>query len=385
MIESLFGDFEKTTFEDRQNYYKQFPIKEPSEFPTFFRLNQTGISLELPQKLAFGLRHFKKYMEDKGWRFDKQNVVDFELSDTIDVVQPTGVEWGHRQWDSDLSEYQSRINLPSLLEKLYYESGYITDNGDPVSLYKGCQYADTCWSGIDERKPDNENIKWSYLSFPWIGDNYYKKKIVVLGINTNEGGGFNYNKQIVTEARDELGKGKVRIDFGYYFPNGEKYFGTYIWHRIACYTMAVREALNCNGLNDELNKLSQLDKLENIEAEYENNVFLNHIKCSPTGERSKPSTSMWKNCGAHVLRRELKILSPKYLVVLGVGDNIHYLKNKVFEGYLEEVNSRSKVKLYYTEYLGMPLKVIAVPHPSSSIELSLISEAFDAALQAKSI
>jgi hypothetical protein len=108
--------------------------------------------------------------------------------------------------------------LPFLLEKMYYESGFITDTGEPVSLYKGCKFADKCWAGIDERKPDNEEVKWSYLSFPWIGEKYYKNKILILGINTYEGGGFEYNTQIITEARAELEEGKKRINFGYVFP-----------------------------------------------------------------------------------------------------------------------------------------------------------------------
>lgn len=376
----VYEDIENSTFEGRQKYYELFPETGRCEFPIFFSLSQTGIQLELPRKFAFGLDHFMEYMKKKGWRFDKQNVTDFELSETYRVVQPPSVESGHRQWDLDMSKYQSEINLPCLLEKMYYESGFITEGGEPVSLYQSCKYADYCWAALDERKPDNENVNWSYLSFPWIGENYYKHKILVLGINTNEGGGFEFNTQIITEARKELEKGRKRVNFGYVFPSGKKYVGTYLWHRIACYTKAVREALCCDG--DDIYD-DRLRNMDNIQEEYDHNSFLNHIKCSPEGGRSKPSAAMWKNCGAHVLKQELEILSPAYLVVLGVGDNIYYLINDVLAGDIHEVNSRSDVKLYYTRHFGKPIKIIVVPHPSSNIKESLISQVFESTVQAK--
>ena len=376
-----------STFEARQNYYKLFPETEIDEFPIFFTLSQTGINLEVPKKIAFGLNHFIEYMKKQGWSFNRQNVIDFELSETYGVIQPHGVESGHKQWEIDLAKYQSSINLPFLLEKMYYESGFITDTGEPVSLYKGCKFADKCWAGIDERKPDNEEVKWSYLSFPWIGEKYYKNKILILGINTYEGGGFEYNTQIITEARAELEEGKKRINFGYVFPDGKKYAGTFLWHRIACYTMAIREAIYCDS-DDIYGVLNLEDKIKDnrkIAAEYENNSFLNHVKCSPKRDRSNPTTSMWKNCGAHVLKHEIELLTPDYLLVLGVGDNINYLKNNVLDGDISENNVNSDAKLYYTKHFKKPLKVIAVPHPSNSIKESLILDVFELALQAKRI
>lgn len=377
-------DVINSTFEARQNYYKLFQEKE-SEVPVFLKLSQTGINLEMPKRFAFGLEHFIEHMKESGWRFIKQNSVDFEFSDTYSVVQPVKTENGHRQWDIDLSKYQSEINMPYLLEKMYYDAGFITNEGEPVSLHEGCKCAESCWAGIDERRPGNENMKWSYLSFPWIGQSYYKNKVAILGINTNEGGGFDFNTQIIAEARKELKAGKTRVNFGYVFPDGTKYVGTFLWHRIVCYTKAIHAALGCNedNINEVMKKEDEFRKLENIDAEYDRNAFLNHIKCSPLGERSKPSAAMWENCGAHILRNELDILSPNYLVVLGVGDNIYYLKNSVFNGDYEEISTTLDVKIYLTRHLGKPLKIIALPHPSSSIKESLISDVFNATLKVK--
>lgn len=215
----IYEDTDNSTFEACRNYYKLFPQDEQDKFPTFFELSQTGINLERPKDFGFGVDHFINYMEKRGWKFQKKNVDNFELSITYRVVHPVDVEYGHRQWDIDLSKYQSSINLPFLLEKMYYEFGFINDNCDPVSLYKGCKCADECWSGIEDRKPKDNEEQWSYLSFPWIGEKYYKNKIMVLGINTNEGGGFDFNKEIVTGARAELREGRKRVNFGYVYPN----------------------------------------------------------------------------------------------------------------------------------------------------------------------
>lgn len=120
-----------------------------------------------------------------------------------------------------------------------------------------------------------------------------------------------------------------------------------------------------------------------IHLEYENFAFLNHIKCSPTGERSKPSEAMWERCGVHVLKRESAILQPRVLVVLGTGDNLYYLERRVLDETLRPVCSEADVRSCHGRLDGRELDVIAVPHPAGSIESSLKTQVFRAARKRK--
>lgn len=155
--------------------------------------------------------------------------------------------------------------------------------------------------------------------------------------------------------------------------------------------MAIREA-KFFSTEDIISEIAYEEKFKKMikdpvynDAAYDDNLFLNHIKCSPKGDRSAPSSSMWENCGVHVLKKEIEILSPEFLWVLGKGDNIYYLKNKVLNGELTEINVNSDVKLYYSRHFKKPLKIIVVPHPSSSIKESLVTDVYNIAVEAKSI
>ena len=45
-------------------------------------------------------------------------------------------------------------------------------------------------------------------------------------------------------------------------------------------------------------------------------------------------TAMWERCGSHILKKELAILKPARLLILGTSDNAWYLSEHVLDSNL---------------------------------------------------
>lgn len=335
-----------------------------NEFPTFYKMSRTGISVESPKLFAHGYKAFTDFMETRGWTFTEVLHNDYELSTTYNVRNSKHPEYSHIEWDSDLAEYQSS-NLRSLVLQLYKDKGVVTQIDQALPLCDHCLLSGECYKDNEQREPTLINPDWSLIEMPWIGKNYYKRKIVVLGINPNEDGGLDELYSLIDAAKTELINGKTKVNFNYTYDDGKKYKGTYLWHRIAAYSKIVNGAIQID--KDEVFKAIELvsDKSmlpQNVADQYDNIAFLNHIKCSPLGERSKPTNKMWENCGNQFLLEELKILRPQWLIVLGSGDNIYALNKNIMES--NAIDDNPEFKCFITQAFGTMTKVVSVPHPA---------------------
>lgn len=335
-----------------------------TEFPTFYTMARTGLSVEVPRSFAHGYKSFTDFMEAKGWTFTEALYTDFELSTTYKVRNSKHPESGHSEWDIDLAEYQAS-NLQSLILQLYKEKGVVTDLNQALPLCDHCSLSGECYKGHELRKPTLKNPDWSLIEMPWIGKNYYKNKIVILGINPNEDGGLDQLNLLLEAAKSELQAGKTKVNFGYIYDDGRKYSGTYLWHRIAAYSKIANGALTLDkeDVMKEIELTSDISIQPTAVADqYENIAFLNHVKCSPLGERSKPTDKMWENCGQHILLEELRILRPQWLIVLGSGDNIWALNQNLMKS--NTLDDDQEFKSYITQAFGTHTKVVSVPHPA---------------------
>lgn len=335
------------------------------EFPTFFQMSRTGINVEAPKLFANGAKDFIEFMKSKGWVFTERLYNDYEMSETWSIHNSINSDFCHEEWDRDLGEYQS-YNLKELILKMYEQKGIISANRGALPLCDHCIFCGECYKGHEHRKPSAINPQWSLIEAPWIGKNYNKNKIVFLGINPNEDGGLEELSVLVNAAREKLNHDKVKVDFGYHYPDGRKYKGTFLWHRIAAYSKMVNGALVCGNKDvDSMLKLLKDENLlpKNVANEFDNIAFLNHIKCSPHGERSQPTDRMWENCGRHILLAELKILRPQWIVVLGVGDNMWAFLKNVLANDVESIEAGFKCCI--TKAFNTKTKVIAVPHPAA--------------------
>lgn len=340
------------------------------QFPTFYVMLRTGISVSVPKYYAKGYMHFEDFMKGRGWMFTERLSNDYELSTTYSVNN-RDINLSSTDWDIDLGEYQ-QDNLQKLILDLYKEKGYINNMGGATSICNTCDFSNSCYEGQEERKPDKINKEWSEIILPWIGKSYTKYKIAFLGINPNEDGGLFQAYKLIEEAKKEMLEGITKVNFGYVHASGvrigKKYKGTFLWHRMAAYTKSIKSALSCDP--DDLMKAYELNNIENFEPqkvanEFDSIVFLNHIKCSPLNERSKPSSKMWENCGGNVLLEELKILRPEYLILLGTGDNLWALIHHTLKEHNLSFSEYKEMKYINTTVLGFSTKIIAIPHPAA--------------------
>jgi uracil-DNA glycosylase family 4 len=222
----------------------------------------------------------------------------------------------------------------------------------PLSLCNTCKNNKECWKSIEYRKSlEQNNIHWSHISLPWIGNKFSIFRITVIGINPYEAGGLEFYPNLIPQAKKELADGKIKINF-----NHPGYKGSIIWHRIGLYISQIIG----NFVNDD-------DPINipniSIDEAYDWLCFTNHIKCSPIGDRSEPTIAMWNNCYS-ILKEELQIIAPKLFLVLGTGDNIHYLLKNVIQDSIQ-LESTKYCRLYTGMFNGKQIGIINVPHPSA--------------------
>lgn len=298
--------------------------------------------------------HFHEWMEDRGWSFT-QLALD-PLSEDYSVGHAEGRD-KLSSWDAEAAEWELAVNMPRQLMQAYRDFGLVADSG-ALPLCDHCRHHAACWAGIEQRKPVKpEERHWSHLAMPWVGRSYKTYRIAVIGVNPNEAGGLNLYEELVPAAQAEMlgkggkGSGRRRVNFGH-----EGYKGSLLWHRIGLYAAKVIERLAYDDDPLHLPELSHIDAFNRIS-------FINHIKCSPVGDRSEPSRAMWENC-SYILRRELQIMQPNILLVLGTGENMRYLLQNVVDADPALMEATRYVRMAEGRLEGRAVGIINVPHPA---------------------
>lgn len=215
--------------------------------------------------------------------------------------------WGNQACaDVDLGTLLATVGCGRSAEQLgmleafrafYAECGVLPGNGNPP-LQRCCQSGQACWGPIPpEHRPSSD---LGGISLPWIGSEYHRTRVAVMAHNLKEASGL-------------LAEHKVAYDTRRAFESGSP--GPYPsrFQRHTAKAVAAVLAAQCGELPDsdpeppEL--VSVLDAFARIQA----------VKCSPldAGD-SKPSPAMHANCPVLYLRAELELLSPRWLLVLGV-------------------------------------------------------------------
>ena len=237
-------------------------------------------------------------------------------------------------------------------KKLYFELGLIDNNGEMLTLHSDCPNCDYCWQKIQGRKPGNNGF-WT-ATRPWIGKKYSDLQLLVIAINMNEYGSYDGAINLIEQAKDEIRRGIIKTFVS------ETYSGTFLFHRMGSYvtSFATRYGLF------KPTWIGDYPSPPDIVSAFEFISYTNQIKCSPTGEKSKPSYQMWERCGNFILKPEIELLNPKRLLVLGNSDNIDYLNQKVLD---TEITLKWKGKIGIGNgYINTkPIEIFVVPHPAS--------------------
>jgi len=236
----------------------------------------------------------------------------------------------------------------------YEKIGLVAADGRGLALHRACPNASVCWKGCENRMPSDDPNR-SAVALPFVGKQYDELRLLVLGINQNDWGGLGALDQLVADARAEIRTGRTRV-----FQNPE-YSGSPLWHRVGCFGAAFAEAA---GLMSSHAMESELPTFIEVDAAYEFLAFTNHVKCSPTGDRSKPTEAMWAQCGQLVLPDEVRALNPRHILVLGLGENALALSTSGLKAQWSARGMNQRLLRGSVGLGGEQVPAYAVAHPS---------------------
>lgn len=252
-------------------------------------------------------------------------------------------------WTADVWRWEAKVALPHDLTGRYEQLGLV-QSGRPQLLHEACSRASGCWAGCEERKAVAPHAEWAHLSRPWIGSRYGALRLVAVGINPYEAGGLDLLQALIPEAQGQIEAGQRKTIQRLGYP------GTLLFHRVGVYL--ARLVMQFGPRDEEAPAPTPATAFEWA-------AFLNHVKCSPLGDRSQPSEAMWASCGRHILREELTILQPRLLLVLGNGDNLWALSNRVLDREPVLLGAEGQARALTGELEGRKIGMISVPHTSA--------------------
>lgn len=247
--------------------------------------------------------------------------------------------------------------------KLYSDIELIGENKEIKTLHSNCPNCNICWSDIESKKPGDDGF-WT-ISKPWIGKNYSKLRLLAIGINMNEYGSYDGLNKLINWSKEQILEGKRKM-----FVTAN-YSGTFLFHRLGCYSTAFAEAASL--LQSDWKNSCPLPR--DIDLAFDLIAYTNQIKCSPVGDKSKPSYQMWENCGKFIFRKEIKVLNPNKILILGTSDNLHYFNKYVLDSEIN-INWNGNVGTGIGFVNKKEIKIYVLPHTSSfgGNSLSLIDE-----------
>ncbi len=244
---------------------------------------------------------------------------------------------------------------------LYSDLGVVVGpNGVP--LHERCIHCQECWTGAKHRFPSGPD---SHISYPWIGPEYLRSRLLVLGINMNSHGGLNAINKLVLSAQGQILNGKKKL-----FPDKKTgYRGGIMHHRVGCYSAIYLQSKGI--IQSEATKGMPTKKC--ISESFNYISFTNQIKCSPDDEkrkkpskqRSKPTQEMWINCNKYILKKELSILLPKCVFIIGNSDNSEYFKNQILDSGYKHTQRSGAVTYQKGSIDNRDIDIFVFPHPAS--------------------
>lgn len=239
-----------------------------------------------------------------------------------------------------------------------YRSRGVVDGDRALALHERCGNAVQCWKGHESRQPTGDAAA---ISLPWIGASYGASRIAVVGEDLVEDGGLERLGALVEGAKQEL-PARMKVRFG---NEPGRYKPSYLWHHVGAYVATILRARGVEPFTAGDWKKDGVPRPMVVDA-WSHVAFLNHVKCSPVGDLSRPSGTMWDLCGTHFLEGEIGILAPATVVALGRGENGPRLRAKAFGGWTErQAFGGTHVDRHVLSSGDCSVDVFTVPHSSA--------------------
>jgi hypothetical protein len=237
-----------------------------------------------------------------------------------------------------------------------YESKGLFCDGRPAALCDVCPNGTPCWKeagrGVRRRPRKREESEDGSVCLPWVGRDYSKGGVAVLGINPNMAHndptdlliehGITWERHVVTLSRNLDRDEGSRFGFG-----------------------AMRSAAALVDLLDgQRPRHREPAELVDTVARV---ARLQAVKCVPRNEASRPLRGMWKHCPRLLLEDELDVLRPRFLLVLGADPRWAV---EQLSGYRDLRCRATGVRRGRLAYRGWSAEVYAIHHPAHGGEAS---------------
>lgn len=192
-----------------------------------------------------------------------------------------------RHCDATDAELQTLSNICA-----HYTRRGAVERGDVRPLHDHCEACDACWHQARDRVPKRDEAG---VSAPYIGPRYLDARTVVLATNFNSYGGLGAQWWICRGRIEAMQAGRrPRFHYG---------VGAYV------------AALQASGSNREPTR-SRPTPQEAANA-WLGVAFAELVKCSPRGQRSKPTRAMPRQCPPRYARAEVELLEPDVVLLVG--------------------------------------------------------------------
>jgi hypothetical protein len=208
------------------------------------------------------------------------------------------------QVDASVLCAKAQIELALAFTELYERRGLIRAGAAPP-LWECCPHASECWPhALDARSADGPED--GGVSLPWIGPEYERGGVVVVGINFNDANGLTRAFELGAAEAEEFSAGRSRVTYsspgytGSDFPYGSTRTAAAVMDHLA--GAPARDREHPEDWVDALNRLLRMQA----------------IQCSPRNTAaSQPTDAMWNNCPPLLLADGLRIAAPAAVVAFG--------------------------------------------------------------------
>lgn len=218
------------------------------------------------------------------------------------------------------------------LLSLFRDLGFVDSAGRERALHANCGQASRCWGSVPQgcRPKADNRASMPYLA--WVGSNYSTSRILVVGLNMNEAGGLEeYYERIPVAQKELLKRNRIRFENPI-----STYAGNLFETRMLMCVWALLRHLGLGpwrpGSLEEIYQARKATWNENrsrFAEGYDWIALTNTVKCGPLARdaskpkgpvlypKGNPTPEMVTHCPSHVLRRELDVLRPRYIIAMG--------------------------------------------------------------------
>jgi hypothetical protein len=241
------------------------------------------------------------------------------------------------------------------LKQFYVENGVLDDNcRDNLLLHEACPDAHACW--VDKTL----TAQWNRIQCPYIGSKYHLGRILFVGLNLREYGGWHSLLDLFEGehgVKKSLMNKRRRMNF-----NNHNYRGTLVYHRLSVYAHIL--------LHPESDPYSVALTAELADT-CDFVAFLEAIKCAPDdGEMCTPIGDMRSRCPSRFLFNEIAILAPQRVVFFDKGA-FNLFTNPNNAAVVHSAGGKvSRVKITFRNH---NMEVFRIVHPAarggSSVEI----------------